>query len=146
MNILVLSKAYEAIESLEFHRVIALLRTDRHHEQNWCSPRWELLASLHFSPRCPQGLPWHARVENYMRLFLNKTQLSSAENILQSSDRCKIFSPFPLLRASARASARKFTIQLWNFNRSGNYRSISEGRQLRMVMSHEYKSKYPMHG
>ena len=33
MNIRVLSKAYEAIESLAFHRVIALLRTDRDHEQ-----------------------------------------------------------------------------------------------------------------
>ena len=33
MNIRVLSKVYEAIESLAFHRVIALLRTDRNHEQ-----------------------------------------------------------------------------------------------------------------
>ena len=33
MNIRVLSKAYEAIESLAFHRAIALLRTDRDHEQ-----------------------------------------------------------------------------------------------------------------
>ena len=33
MNVRVLSKAYEAIESLAFHRVIALLRTDRDHEQ-----------------------------------------------------------------------------------------------------------------
>ena len=33
MNILVLSKAFEATESLAFHRVIALLRTDRDHEQ-----------------------------------------------------------------------------------------------------------------
>ena len=33
LNIHVLSKAYEAIESLAFHRVIALLRTDRDHEQ-----------------------------------------------------------------------------------------------------------------
>ena len=33
VNIRVLSKAYEAIESLAFHRVIALLRTDRDHEQ-----------------------------------------------------------------------------------------------------------------
>ena len=32
--------------------------------------------------------------KNYKRLFLNKTQLSSAENILQSSARCKSFSPF----------------------------------------------------
>ena len=31
MNICVLSKAYESIESLAFHRVIALLRTDRDH-------------------------------------------------------------------------------------------------------------------
>ena len=33
MNIRVLSKAYEAIESVAFHRAIALLRTDRDHEQ-----------------------------------------------------------------------------------------------------------------
>ena len=34
MNVRVLSKAYhEAIESLAFHRAIALLRTDRDHEQ-----------------------------------------------------------------------------------------------------------------
>ena len=33
MHILVLSKAYEAIESLAFHRVIALFRTDRDHER-----------------------------------------------------------------------------------------------------------------
>ena len=30
-----------------------------------------------------------ACVENYNRLFLNKTQVSSAENILQSSAQCK---------------------------------------------------------
>ena len=36
------------------------------------------------------------RVENYKRLFVNKTQLPSAENILQSSARCKIFSPSSL--------------------------------------------------
>ena len=33
MNIRVLSKAYEATESLAFHRVITLSRTDRDHEQ-----------------------------------------------------------------------------------------------------------------
>ena len=33
MNIRVLSKADEAIESMAFYRVIALLRTDRDHEQ-----------------------------------------------------------------------------------------------------------------
>ena len=33
MNIHDLSKVYEAIEPLAFHRVIALLRTDRNHEQ-----------------------------------------------------------------------------------------------------------------
>ena len=33
MNIRVLSKAYEAIESLAFHQVIALFRRDRDHEQ-----------------------------------------------------------------------------------------------------------------
>ena len=33
MSIRVLSKAYEAIESMAFHRIIALLRTDRDHEQ-----------------------------------------------------------------------------------------------------------------
>ena len=35
-------------------------------------------------------LPWHVCVEKYKRLFL----LFSAENILQSSARCKIFRPF----------------------------------------------------
>ena len=39
------------------------------------------------------------RVENYKRLFLNKTQLLSAENILQSSAQSKIFSPFCLVTA-----------------------------------------------
>ena len=62
-------------------------------EEYACS-RWEFPASLHFIPRCPRGLPWHACVKNYKRLFLNKTQLSSAENILQSSAPCKNFSPF----------------------------------------------------
>ena len=33
----------------------------------------EFLAYLHFIPRCPHGLPWHAGVENYKRLFLNET-------------------------------------------------------------------------
>ena len=33
MNICALSKVYEATESLAFHQVIALLRTDRNHEQ-----------------------------------------------------------------------------------------------------------------
>ena len=33
MNIRAVSKAYEAIESLAFHRVIALIRTDPDHEQ-----------------------------------------------------------------------------------------------------------------
>ena len=46
MNISVLSKVCKAIESLAFYRVIALLRTDRDHEQNWC-----LLVYLH----CPQS-------------------------------------------------------------------------------------------
>ena len=39
MNIRVLSKAYEAIEPLAFHRVIPLLRTDRDHEQKLVLPR-----------------------------------------------------------------------------------------------------------
>ena len=44
MNIRVLSKVDETIESLAFHRVLALLRTDRDHEQkNLC-----LLVYLHF--------------------------------------------------------------------------------------------------
>ena len=42
MNIRVLSKAYQAIESLAFRRVIALLRTDRDLNKNWC-----LLVQLH---------------------------------------------------------------------------------------------------
>ena len=33
------SKAYEAIEPLAFHRVIALLRTDRNHEEKLVRPR-----------------------------------------------------------------------------------------------------------
>ena len=54
-------------------------------EENACS-RWEFLAHLHFIPRCPRSFAWHATcVENYKRLFLNKTQLFSAENTLQSS-------------------------------------------------------------
>ena len=55
---------------------------------------WEFLAYLHFIPCYPHGLPWHACVEYYKRLFLNKTQLLSAENILQSSARCENCSPF----------------------------------------------------
>ena len=39
MNIRVLSRASEAIESLAFHRVIALLRTDRDREQKLVLPR-----------------------------------------------------------------------------------------------------------
>ena len=63
-------------------------------EEDACSGG-TFLASLHFIPRCPHGLPWHARVENFKRLFLNKTQLFSAENIiLQSSARCKSFFVF----------------------------------------------------
>ena len=44
MKIRVLSKAYEAIESLAFQRVIALLRTERYHEQKLVLPR---LFALH---------------------------------------------------------------------------------------------------
>ena len=44
-------------------------------------------------------------VENYKRLFLNKTQLSSAEDILQSSTQCKIFFVFFFL---SRLYARLF--------------------------------------
>ena len=63
-------------------------------EEDACS-RWEeFLAYLHFIPRCPHGLPWHANAENYKRLFLNKTLLFSAVFILQSFARCKFFSPF----------------------------------------------------
>ena len=65
-------------------------------EENACS-RWHFLAYLHFIPRCPHGLPWHACAENYKRLFLNKTQLFSAVFILESSARCKFFSPFPFI-------------------------------------------------
>ena len=62
-------------------------------EEDACSGG-TFLASLHFIPRCPHSLPWHACVEKYKRLFLNKTQLSSAEDILQSSARCKSFFVF----------------------------------------------------
>ena len=47
MNINVLSKAYEAIEPLAFHRIIALLRTDRNHEQKLVLTR--LFALLSFA-------------------------------------------------------------------------------------------------
>ena len=50
-----------------------------------------------------------------------RPNLSSAEIILQSSAQCKIVSPFPLLRAFAQTSARKFTIHLWSFIRLGNF-------------------------
>ena len=46
VNIRVFSIAYQAIEPLAFHRVIALLRTDRNLEQNSC-----VLAYLHFPSR-----------------------------------------------------------------------------------------------
>ena len=39
MNIPVLSRAYQAIEPLAFHRAIVLLRTDRDHEQKLVRPR-----------------------------------------------------------------------------------------------------------
>ena len=51
MNRRVLSKAYEAIDSLAFHRVIALLRTDRDHEQKLVLTR--LFALL---PSCCKSL------------------------------------------------------------------------------------------
>ena len=46
LNIRVLSKVYEAIELLTFHREIAPLRTDRDHEQKLVLPRY-----LHFPSR-----------------------------------------------------------------------------------------------
>ena len=46
MNIRVLSKADEAIESMAFHRVVALLRTDRDHEQNLVLTRLFALLSV----------------------------------------------------------------------------------------------------
>ena len=68
-------------------------------EENACS-RWEFHACLHFIPHCPHSFAWHATcLENYKRLFLNKTQLFSAENILQSSTQCKNFSPCCLVTA-----------------------------------------------
>ena len=56
------------------------------------------------------GLPWDACVDNYKRLFLNKTHLSSMENILQSSARCKSF--FRTFCFVTETSAREFTTQL----------------------------------
>ena len=44
MNIRVLSKAHEATESLAFHRLIALLRTDRDHERKLVFTRWFALS------------------------------------------------------------------------------------------------------
>ena len=77
--------------------------------------RISCVSPLHstFSSRC---LPWHACVEGYMRLFLNKAQLFSAEHILLSSARCKNVSPFPEL-------LRKLLL--------GNSRSSSEFRLVR---------------
>ena len=46
MNIRVLSKAYEAIELLAFHRVIALLLTDRDHEQKLCASSFSCTSEL----------------------------------------------------------------------------------------------------
>ena len=46
MNIRVLSKACEAIESLAFHRVIALLPTDRDHEQKIVLTRFFALSPV----------------------------------------------------------------------------------------------------
>ena len=50
MNIRVLSKAYAAIESLAFHRVIALLRTDRDHEQKLVFTRLFALSLVAWIP------------------------------------------------------------------------------------------------
>ena len=52
MNIRVLSKADEAIESLAFHRVIALLRTDRDHEQKLALTRLFALLPVAVSRLC----------------------------------------------------------------------------------------------
>ena len=50
MNFRVVSKVCEAMESLAFHRVIALLRTDPDHEQKLLLPR--LLALLPVAVSC----------------------------------------------------------------------------------------------
>ena len=50
-NLRVSSKAYEAIESLTFHRAIALLRTDRDHEQKSCAHSFILHCSWSRSSR-----------------------------------------------------------------------------------------------
>ena len=70
MNLRVLSKAYEAIESLAFHRVIALLRTDRNHEQKLVFTRLFALlpgrGKSHFGFRTSLDPPvawWHERPE-----------------------------------------------------------------------------------
>ena len=52
MNIRALSKADEAIESLAFHRVIALLRTDRDHEQKLVLTRLFALLRVAVSRIC----------------------------------------------------------------------------------------------
>ena len=61
----------------------------------------EIFLRLPLLPAMSHCLPWHACVENYKCLFLNKTQMSSAENILQSSARCKNVAPFLLSRLHA---------------------------------------------
>ena len=74
--------------------------------------RISCVSPLHstFSSRC---LPWHACVENYMRLFLNKAQFFPLKTFFCLPLNVRIFRPFLLLRAFAQTSARKFTIQLW---------------------------------
>ena len=90
-------------------------------EEDSCS-KWEFLSYLHFIPRCPHGLPWHACAENYKRLFLNKTQLFSAVFILQSSARCRVssplsfhYEPLPKLLVGNSRSCSEFSFGSGNF-------------------------------
>ena len=115
--------------------------------------RWEFLAYLHSIPRCPHGLPWHACVEKYKRLFLNKSQLFTAENILQSSAQYKICSPFSfyyeplrkLLLGNSRSSSEiLFGQGITDASRSGDNSELSchlnRSPNTQGMVSHRHKT------
>ena len=83
-------------------------------EEDACSRRG-FSCVLHFLPRYPHGLLWHACVENHKSLFLNSTQLSSAGNSLQSSARCQIYALFPFVTAP-RSVISQIKFPIWPFS------------------------------
>ena len=99
-------------------------------------------------------LPWHACVEqNYKRPFLNKTQLFSAENTLQSSAQCKNFSPFSfhyeplrkLLFGNSRSSSEiLFGQGITDASPSGDYselsRHLSTSSNTQCTVSHRHET------